>query len=146
MVIILHGTRSGNNITVIVWWYHWLVRGCYKRKRKVKKNGTPSTKTYRNGLWCKQPSQGLIKKQKVHTDCEKGVQSRTLANNIATQWWPNINTKESLNKLCIKIYFLDLQVFPKSSYEIGSVLPSFHLSVGFLRIGSLIFFWNLAWC
>ena len=102
------------------------------------------TKTYRDGLWCKQPSQGLIQKQKVHTDCEKGVQSRTLANNIVIQWWPNINTKESLNKLCIKIYFLDLRLFLKSSYEIGSVLLYFHLSVSFLRIGSLIFFLKLS--
>ena len=38
---------------------------------------------------------------------------------------------------------------PEGSYKIGSVNPSFcltfRLSVSFLRIGSLVFFWNLAW-
>ena len=70
LVIILHCTRSDNNtvilsLTVIVWWYNWMIRGCYKRKYKIKKNGTPSTKTHRDGLWCKQPSTCM---EEVETD------------------------------------------------------------------------------
>ena len=38
--------------------------------------------------------QGLIQKEKVHIDCEKGAQISILANKIATQWWPNITVKE----------------------------------------------------
>ena len=54
--------------------------------------------------------QGLIQKDKVHIDCEKGAQISNLANKIAAQWLPNIFIKESLNKLFIAFifYFLEL--------------------------------------
>ena len=38
--------------------------------------------------------QGLIQKEKVHINCEKGAQISFLTNKIATQW-PNIIRKES---------------------------------------------------
>ena len=39
--------------------------------------------------------QGLIQKEKVHINCEKGAQISFLTNKIATQWWPNIIRKET---------------------------------------------------
>ena len=39
--------------------------------------------------------QGLLEKEKVHVDCEKGVQISNLLSKIATQWWPNIIINES---------------------------------------------------
>ena len=52
-------------------------------------------------------NQGLIQKEKVHSDCEKGAQISILAKKIATQWGPNVIIKESLNKLYIIFrYFL----------------------------------------
>ena len=39
--------------------------------------------------------QGLIQKEKVHIDCEKGAQISILANKIATQWWPDNIIKKS---------------------------------------------------
>ena len=38
--------------------------------------------------------------------------------------------------------WLEPHVWPEESYKIGSVRPSLRLSLGFLRIGSLDFFWN----
>ena len=49
--------------------------------------------------------QGLLQKEKVHIDCEKRAQISILANKIATQWWPNINIKESKQTIRY-IYFL----------------------------------------
>ena len=47
----------------------------------------------------------LIQKEKVHIDCEKGLQISILAKKIATQWWPNIIIKESKQTINY-IYFL----------------------------------------
>ena len=49
--------------------------------------------------------QGLIQKEKVHIDWEKGVQISILANKIKTQWWPDIVIKESKQTIHY-IYFL----------------------------------------
>ena len=38
--------------------------------------------------------QGLMQKEKVRIDCEKGAQISILANKIATRWWPNFIIKE----------------------------------------------------
>ena len=49
--------------------------------------------------------QGLMQKDKVHIDCEKGAQISILASKIATQWWPSIIIEESKQTIqCI--YFL----------------------------------------
>ena len=37
----------------------------------------------------------LIQKEKVHIDYQKSAQISILTYKIATQWWPNINIKES---------------------------------------------------
>ena len=37
----------------------------------------------------------LIQKEKVHIDCQKRAQISILTYKIATQWWSNINIKES---------------------------------------------------
>ena len=49
--------------------------------------------------------QGLIQKEKVHVDCDKGAQISILANKIATLWWPNIVNRES-KQTTHYIYFL----------------------------------------
>ena len=46
----------------------------------------------------------------------------------------------------LTLCLLDPRSLSEGSYEIGAVRPSFRLSVSFLGIGSLVFFWNLAWC
>ena len=38
--------------------------------------------------------QGLMQKEKMRIDCEKGAQISILANKIATRWWPNFIIKE----------------------------------------------------
>ena len=48
---------------------------------------------------------GVNTEKKVHIDCKKGAQICILANKIATQWWPNIITKESKQTIHY-IYFL----------------------------------------
>ena len=50
-------------------------------------------------------SQGLIQKEKVDIDWAKGAPIIMLANNIATQWCPNIIIKE-FKKTIHYIYFL----------------------------------------
>ena len=49
--------------------------------------------------------QGLIQKEKVHIDSEKGAQISILANKIATQWWPDNIIKKSKQTIYY-IYFL----------------------------------------
>ena len=46
--------------------------------------------------------QGLIEKEKVHIDCEKGAQISILANKIATQWWSIIikESKQTIHYMC----------------------------------------------
>ena len=56
-------------------------------------------------IWFLKLYQGLIQKEKVHIDCEKGAQVNILANKMATQWWLNIIVKESKQTLH-NIYFL----------------------------------------
>ena len=54
----------------------------------------------------------------------------------------SINIQFSLLKKKLPNYhlpLLDPRPWPEGSYKIGSVRPSFHLSVSFLRIGSLVF-------
>ena len=52
--------------------------------------------------------QGLIQKEKVHIDCEKGVQISILTNKITTKWWPNIIIKESKLYIAFIFYFLSI--------------------------------------
>ena len=49
--------------------------------------------------------QGLIQKDKVHIDCEKGDQIRSLFIKIETQCRASIIIKESLSKLYITFFF-----------------------------------------
>ena len=54
--------------------------------------------------------QGIIQKEKVHIDCEKGAQISILANKIETQWWPN-NTIKGSKKTIHYINFLFSQYY-----------------------------------
>ena len=54
--------------------------------------------------------QGIIQKEKVHIDFEKGAQISILANKIETEWWPNITIKGS-KKTIHYIYFLFSQYY-----------------------------------
>ena len=49
--------------------------------------------------------QGFIQKERVHTDCEKDAQNNISADQIATQWWPDIITEELKHTLHLFFFF-----------------------------------------
>ena len=65
--------------------------------------------------------------------------------------WSSVNPLcRNMSQVCKMMFkqiapvFLDPQPQLEGSYKIGSIHPSFHLSISFHRIGLLVSFWNLA--
>ena len=59
--------------------------------------------------------QGLIQKEKVDVDCEKGAQISILANKIATKCWLNIAIKESKLYITLIFYYKFMLLFDQKT-------------------------------
>ena len=59
---------------------------------------------------------GVIQKEKVDINCKKGVQISVLANNIATNWWPNnIAIKEFKLYITFIFYYTFMLLFDQKT-------------------------------
>ena len=67
--------------------------------------------------------QGLIQKEKVHIDCEKGAQINILASKIATKWWSNITIKEPKQTMLHLFFIFSLLC----SYDVGYLMRKLEL-------------------
>ena len=85
---------------------------------------------------------GLIQKEKVCMDCEKGAQISILVNKTATQWWCNIIIKESIFHFLVIMFTLFFIFLLLCSHYVADLIKKLELHLVVVSALLMVKFWG----